>query len=334
MGDAGDRVLIAVQLDPAVLADGAAGAPQKQGIERVQISDAALVGLKAVAEAGIGALAGSGVDAGVVFQFHPGPEGGVQLVDGAHAGDLGLALELVLDDLVGGLDLALAVGLIGWMADVLDVQFDQDGEQVAGDVNLAAVHVDAHRDAIAQQAVAETVEQGGQLLVEVILAEQDFAGEVVDPQEQVGFLAARGGVEPDAVAGVGLHQGEGVGRLEGTEGGASIVGEHEVAGALGEAAVGQEAVHGAIRDARDPGAEFGVGGEQLAQLRDAYAAGRHSTVVTEQGADQRPAAPRRRHPQRMQPLLTALVLAQTAPLAVDRLRNRPRSAGAGFAAPR
>ena len=52
----------------------------------------------------------------------------------ADAGDLGLALELVLDDLVGGLDLALAVGLIRRVAYVLDVQFDQDGDQVARDV--------------------------------------------------------------------------------------------------------------------------------------------------------------------------------------------------------
>ena len=60
-----------------------------------------------------------------------------------------------------------------------------------------------------------------------------------------------------------------MGRLEGTEGGASIVGEHEVAGALGEATVGQEAVQGAIRDARDLGAELVVGLDQLAQLRNA-----------------------------------------------------------------
>ena len=109
MGDAGDRILIAVQLDATVLADGAASTPQEQRVERVQIGDAALLGRQAVAEAGIGTLAGSGEDAGVVLQVHPGPEGGVQLVDGAEAGDLGLALELVLDDLVGGLDLALAV---------------------------------------------------------------------------------------------------------------------------------------------------------------------------------------------------------------------------------
>ena len=124
-------VLIAVQLDPAVLADGAALAPQEQRVERVEIGDAALIGRQAVAEAGIGALAGSGEDAGVVVQIHPGPEGGVQLVESADAGDLRLALELVLDDLVGGLDLALAVGLIRRVAYVLDVQFDQDGDQVA-----------------------------------------------------------------------------------------------------------------------------------------------------------------------------------------------------------
>ena len=188
---------------------------------------------------------------------------------GADAGELRLTLELVLDDLVGSLDLALAVGLIGLVAHPLDVQFDQDSEQMARDVDLAVVDIDARRDTVAQQAVAEAVEQGGQLLVEVVLAEQDLAGEVVEPQEQVGFLAATGSVEPDAVAGVGLHQSQGVGRLEGAKGGARIVGEQAVAGALGEAVVGQEAVHGAIRDARDLGAEFGVGGDQLAQLRDA-----------------------------------------------------------------
>ena len=108
-------------------------------MKAVEIGDAALIGRQAVAEAGIGALAGSGEDAGVVVQIHPGPEGGVQLVESADAGDLGLALELVLDDLVGGLDLALAVGLIGRVAYVLDVQFDQDGDQVARDVNFSVV---------------------------------------------------------------------------------------------------------------------------------------------------------------------------------------------------
>ena len=137
----GRRILIAVQLDLAVLADGAVGAPQEQGIEGVQVGDAALIGPKSVAEAGVGALPGSGENAGVVLQVHPRPEGGVQLVDGADAGDLGLALELVLDDLVGGFDLALAVGLIGRVADPLDVQFDQDGEQVAGYVNFPVIHV-------------------------------------------------------------------------------------------------------------------------------------------------------------------------------------------------
>ena len=80
---------------------------------------------------------------------------------------------------------------------------------------------------------------------------------------------AFGGVEPDTVAGVGLHQSQGVRRFEGAEGGARVVGEQAVAGALGEAVVGQEAIHGAIRDALDPGAEFGVGSDELAQLRDA-----------------------------------------------------------------
>ena len=162
MGDAGDRVLIAVQLDATVLADGAALAPQEQCVEGVQIGDTAMISRQAVAEADIGTLAGGGEDAGVVLRIHPGPEGGVQLVDGAEAGDLSLALELVLDDLVGSLDLALAVGLIGRVADVLDVQFDQDGEEVAGDIDLAAVDVDAQRDAVAQQAVAEAVKHGGQ----------------------------------------------------------------------------------------------------------------------------------------------------------------------------
>ena len=63
--------------------------------------------------------------------------------------------------------------------------------------------------------------------------------------------------------------GPGRGGFEGTEGGASIVGEHEEAGALGEAVIGQEAIQGAIRDARDPGAELVVGLDQLAQLRNA-----------------------------------------------------------------
>ena len=254
--DAGDRILIAVQLDLAVLADGAPSAPQEQRVEGIEIGDAAMIGRQAVAEAGIGTLPGSRVEAGVVLQLHPGPEGGVQLVDGAHAGDLGFALELVLDGLVGGLDLAFAICLIGWVAHPLDTQLDQDGEQVAGEIDLAAVYVDARRDAVAQQAVAEAVEQGRQLLVEVVFAEQDLAGEIVEPQEQVGLLAASGSVEPDAVAGVGLYQSQGVGRLEGAEGGACVVAEHKVAGALGEALLGQEAIHGAIRDARDLGAEL------------------------------------------------------------------------------
>ena len=60
-----------------------------------------------------------------------------------------------------------------------------------------------------------------------------------------------------------------MGRLEGAEGGALIVGEQAVTGAHGEVVVGQEAIQGAIRDARDLGAESGGGGDQLAQLRDA-----------------------------------------------------------------
>ena len=68
MPDAGDRILIAVQLDPTVLADGAACPPQEQSVEGIEIGDAALIGRQAVAEAGIGALAGSGEDAGVVVQ--------------------------------------------------------------------------------------------------------------------------------------------------------------------------------------------------------------------------------------------------------------------------
>ena len=58
-------------------------------------------------------------------------------------------------------------------------------------------------------------------------------------------------------------------RLEGAEGGTRVVGEQAVADAHGEAVVGQKAIQGAIRDARELGAEFGVGGDQLAQLRDA-----------------------------------------------------------------
>jgi hypothetical protein len=50
---------------------------------------------------------------------------------------------------------------------------------------------------------------------------------------------------------------------------ARIVGEQAVTGAHGEVVIGQEAIQGAIRDARDLGAESGVGGDQLAQLRDA-----------------------------------------------------------------
>ena len=169
------------------------------------------------------------------------------------------------------------------------------GEQVAGEIDLAAVDVDAHRDAVAQQAVAEAVEQGRQLLVEVVLAEQDLAGEVVEPQEQVGFLAASGSVEPDAVAGVGLYQSQGVGRLEGAEGGACVVAEHEVAGALGEAVLGQEAVDGAIRDARYLGAELGVGGDQLAQLRDA-SGGQFVDQVQQLGTQRRIVDPRRGGP--------------------------------------
>ena len=68
---------------------------------------------------------------------------------------LGFALELIFDDLVGSLDLALSVGLIGQMAHVLDVQFDQDRDEVAQDIDLAAVHGDAPRDAVAQQLVTQ-----------------------------------------------------------------------------------------------------------------------------------------------------------------------------------
>ena len=61
------------------------------------------------------------MDADVVFQIHPGPEGGVQFIESTHPGDLGLTLELVLDDLVERLDFPLAIALIGRVAHSFDL---------------------------------------------------------------------------------------------------------------------------------------------------------------------------------------------------------------------
>ena len=60
-----------------------------------------------------------------------------------------------------------------------------------------------------------------------------------------------------------------MGGLEGAVGAARDLGQHAVAGVLGEAVLGQEAVDGAIGDALDLAAQLIVGGEQLAQLGDA-----------------------------------------------------------------
>ena len=48
---------------------------------------------------------------------------------------------------------------------------------MARDVNFSVVDVAPNRHAVTQDAIAEAVHQGGQLLVEIVLAEQDFAGE-------------------------------------------------------------------------------------------------------------------------------------------------------------
>jgi hypothetical protein len=118
-----DGVLVGLELDLAVLGDGAAYAHEEEGFKPSDVGDATDVLVEGVGESFIGSLAGCRVDADVVLEVDPGRESGVEFLEGLEAGALRFALEIVLDGLVDGFDLALAVGLVGLVVKLDRLEF-------------------------------------------------------------------------------------------------------------------------------------------------------------------------------------------------------------------
>lgn len=81
------------------------------------------------------------MDADVVLEVDPGRKGGVEFSEGLEACELGFALEVVLDYLVGGFDLALAVGLVGLMVELGGLEFSKNPSELLGDVDASIVQV-------------------------------------------------------------------------------------------------------------------------------------------------------------------------------------------------
>jgi hypothetical protein len=66
------------------------------------------------------------VDAEVVLEVDPGRESGIELFEGLKASELGFTLKVVLDDLVDGFDLALAVSLVGLVVELGGLEFSEN----------------------------------------------------------------------------------------------------------------------------------------------------------------------------------------------------------------
>jgi len=110
-----------------------------------------------VGEAPVGSLSGLGMDADIVLEVYPGHEGRVELFEGLEAGALGFALEVVFDDLVDGFDLALAVGLIGFMVEFDRPQLGKYPGKLLGDVDRSIVQIHLLRDAPAEHEALEGI---------------------------------------------------------------------------------------------------------------------------------------------------------------------------------
>jgi hypothetical protein len=81
------------------------------------------------------------VDTDIILEVDPGRESGVEFLEGLEAGALRFALEIVLDGLVDGFDLALAVGLVGLVVKLDRLELSEYPGKLLGDVDRAIVDV-------------------------------------------------------------------------------------------------------------------------------------------------------------------------------------------------
>ena len=95
--------------------------------------------MEGVGEAFVGSLSGLRMNADVVLDVGPRRESGVELFESLESGALCFALEIVLDDLVDGFDLALAIGLVGFVVELGRAELGEYPGELLGDINRSVV---------------------------------------------------------------------------------------------------------------------------------------------------------------------------------------------------